>query len=66
MLQIRGEYVVDRKGHPKAVVLNLKEYERLLRLAQDGQDAAYIRKHRHEKLIPMEEVHRNLKKVGLA
>ena len=59
------EYLVDSKGHPKAVVLDLKEYQRMLEMLADLQDAEYIRQHRHEKLIPMEEVHRNFKKSRL-
>ena len=65
MKRIRGEYLVDRNGNPKAVVIDLKEYRRILGLLVDARDRDYIRQHRNEKLIPMLEVHRNLKKARL-
>ena len=53
----QNQYIVDSHGRPKAVLLSLKEYKRLLEIAEDARDAAYIRAHRNEKLIPMEDVH---------
>ena len=59
------EYLVDSKGQPKADMLDLKEYQWMLKALTDLRDVEYIHKQRHEKLIPMEEVHRNLKKSRL-
>lgn len=61
----QSQYLVDSHGRPKAVLLSLKEYKKLLELAEDARDAAYIRAHRNEKLIPMEKVHQNLEKERL-
>ena len=55
------KFLTDAKGRQTAVVLSIKDYQKLLKLAQDVKDAAYIRHHRHEKLIPMAAVHKNLK-----
>ncbi len=65
MQRIRGQYLVDAQGHPKAVVLNVKDYKKMMKMIQDIRDARYIHRHRHEKLIPMQTVHRNLKKEDL-
>ena len=61
----KGQYLVDSNGRPKAVVLSLKDYKKMLRLFEDIRDASHIRRRRHEKLISMEQVHRNLTKEKL-
>ena len=66
MRPIKGrEYLVDGRGQPKAVVLDLKEYQRMLKILTDLKDVEYIRRHQHEKLVPMEAIHRKLKKSRL-
>ena len=62
MAPIKGQYVVDAQGHRKAVLLNLKEYQRLMKVVQDIRDVKFIHRHKNEKLIPMQEVHNRLKK----
>lgn len=65
MSSIKGQYLVDAQGHPKAVVISIHDYRKMLKLMADLRDVRYIRRHRHEKLIPMQEVHRHLKKENL-
>lgn len=36
---IKPKYLVDEKGHKKAVVINLKEYENILELIEDLEDS---------------------------
>jgi len=36
---IKPKYLVDEKGHKKAVVLDLKEYKNILGLLEDLEDA---------------------------
>ena len=36
---IKPKYLVDEKGHKKAVVLSLKEYEDIMELIEDLEDA---------------------------
>ncbi len=62
MAPIKGQYVVDAQGHRKAVLLNLKDYARMLKIIQDIRDVKFIHRHQNEKLIPMHEVHSRLKK----
>jgi len=33
------EYIINKKGNKKAVILNLKEYEKILELLEDFEDA---------------------------
>ena len=61
MAPIKGQYVVNAKGKTTAVLIGLKDYQKMMRLLRDIRDVKFIHKHRHEKLIPMEEIHRNLK-----
>ncbi len=35
----KPKYLIDEKGHKKAVVLNLKEYEHIMELIEDLEDA---------------------------
>ena len=36
---LKPKYLVDEKGHKKAVVLSLKEYENIMELIEDLEDA---------------------------
>ena len=36
---VKPKYLVDEKGHKKAVVLSLKEYETIMELIEDIEDA---------------------------
>jgi len=36
---IKPEYIVNKKGSKKAVILSLKEYENILELIEDLEDA---------------------------
>ncbi len=41
---IKPKYLVDEKGNKKAVVLNFKEYENIMELIEDLEDANDILK----------------------
>ena len=56
------QYVIDRKGKKTAVILPVKQYERLL---EDLHDLAVVAERREEKTISVEEVKRRLKEDGL-
>ena len=56
------QYVVDRNGKKKGVILPLAEYEQLL---EDLHDLAMVAERREEKPIPMQEMKRRLKQHGL-
>ena len=61
MVKLHTQYLIDVKGRRHAVQLPLSEFRRLLDLLEDLEDIAYLKTHRHEKLIPMGKVHAALK-----
>ncbi len=56
------QYVTDSHGRKKAVILSIKQYERM---KQDIHDLAVVAELRHEKVVGIEEMKRRLKKDGL-
>ena len=58
----REQYVVDRKGKKKGVILPLGEYRQLL---EDLHDLAVVAERRNEEPISMKEMKRRLKQHGL-
>lgn len=62
MLPMKGQYLVDAHGSPKAVLINFKEYQKMMKMIEDIRDVRFIHRHQHEKLVPMQDVHRRLKK----
>ena len=56
------EYIVDKKGKKKKVVLEVDAYEKLL---EDLDDLAAMLSRKNEPSIPWEEVKKKLKKDGL-
>ena len=54
--------MVDDKGRKTAVLLSLKQYQKLL---EDLHDLAVIAERKNEKPIPLTEMKRRLKKVGV-
>jgi len=57
-----AEYIVDKKGKKKKVVLEVEAYERLL---EDLDDLAVMVSRKNEPSIPWEDVKKKLKKDGL-
>ena len=43
------QFIVDEKGRPKAVVLGIEEYKRLLERLGDAQDLQLIERRRSER-----------------
>ncbi len=62
MSPIKSQYLVDAHGAPKAVLINFKDYQRMMKIIEDIRDVRFIHRHQHEKLVPMQDVHRHLKK----
>ena len=50
------QYVVDRKGRRRNVILSLREYRELLESAQDVIDADLIEETRQDRRVPWSEV----------
>ena len=57
----QAQYVIDKKGKKTAVLLSLKEYEKLM---EDLHDLAIVAQRKEEKPISFQEVKRRLKKDG--
>jgi hypothetical protein len=55
------QFVTDSEGNKKAVIIPLKEYEKLM---EDMHDLAIIAERRDEKPISFEELKRRLKRIG--
>jgi len=62
MKKIQEQFIVNKKGEKKAVVLPIKEYEELL---EDLRDLAIIAQRRDESTITFDELKKRLKKDGL-
>jgi PHD/YefM family antitoxin component YafN of YafNO toxin-antitoxin module len=58
----RERFVVNARGRKTAVLLSLKQYEKLL---EDLHDLAVVAERRTEKPIAFEEMKRRLKKNGV-
>jgi PHD/YefM family antitoxin component YafN of YafNO toxin-antitoxin module len=56
------QFVVDRDGKRQAVIVPLKEYERLM---EDLHDLAVVAERRDEEPISLEEMKRRLHEDGL-
>jgi PHD/YefM family antitoxin component YafN of YafNO toxin-antitoxin module len=56
------QYVINEKGKKTAVLLSLRDYEKLM---EDLHDLAIVAKRKGEKPITVEELKRRLKKDGL-
>jgi PHD/YefM family antitoxin component YafN of YafNO toxin-antitoxin module len=56
------QYIVNEKGQKTAVVLNIKEYEKLL---EDLHDIAIVAERRDESTIDFEALKNRLKADGL-
>lgn len=61
-MKAHTQYITDEKGKKKAVILDLKEYEKLLRALEDLEDKKAFLSVVHEKSIPYGEVESRLKK----
>ena len=62
MSKIREQFIVDRDGKKTAVVMSLRDYQRLL---EDLHDLSVIAERREEPSVPLEEVKRRLRSDGL-
>ena len=59
--EVRERYVVDREGRRSAVVIPIREYERLL---EDIHDLAVIAERRGEPTVSFEELKSRLRADG--
>ena len=62
MARIREKFIVDGDGKKTAVVMSLRDYQRLL---EDLHDLSVVAERREEPSVPLEEVKRRLRADGL-
>lgn len=62
MVAPRTQFIVDAKGRKKAVLLSLKEYEKLI---EDLHDLAQVAERRDERTVSLKEMKRRLRKDGV-
>ncbi|MDD3582201.1 MAG: hypothetical protein PHW74_14445 [Desulfobacca sp.] len=62
MRNLRRQYVINHEGNKTAVILPLKEYEKLL---EDLHDLAVVAERREENSISLEEMKKRLQEDGL-
>ena len=62
MRRVREQFIVDQDGKKTAVVMPLRDYQRLL---EDLHDLSVVAERRDEPTVPLEEVKRRLRADGL-
>lgn len=61
-MKTQTQYITDVKGKKKAVILDIKEYERLMHALEELEDKKAFVSVVHEKSIPYGEIESRLKK----
>jgi len=61
-MKTQTQYITDGKGKKKAVILDIKEYERLIHALEELEDKKAFVSVIHEKSIPYGEIESRLKK----
>ena len=61
-MKAHTQYITDEKGKKKAVILDLKEYEKLVRALEDLEDKKAFLSVIREKAIPYGEIESRMKK----
>ena len=65
-MNIQAEYLVDKKGHRKSVVLSLHHYEKLLEHLEDLEDAVDLKRAKISKksFVDFDQMTHGLRKQG--
>ncbi len=61
-MKTHAQYITDEQGKKKAVILDLKEYEKLIRALEDLEDKKAFLSVVQEKSVPYGEIESRLKK----
>jgi PHD/YefM family antitoxin component YafN of YafNO toxin-antitoxin module len=62
MAEVQEQYVVDAKGQKVAVLLSLRQYQKLM---EDLHDLAIVAERRAEAPVPLRDVKRRLEEDAL-
>ena len=63
--RFREKILLNERGKPFAVKIDLERYRKLLERADDVADTAWIRTHRRDRFVSLKTVERELKKRGI-
>jgi len=61
-MKANAQYITDEKGKKKAVILDLKEYEKIIHALEDLEDKKAFLSSVREKSVPYGEIESRLKK----
>ncbi len=61
-MKAQTQYITDGKGKKKAVILDIKEYERLMHALEELKDKKAFLSVVHEKAVPYGEIESRLKR----
>jgi hypothetical protein len=64
-LDLNERYIIDEKGKKKSVVLDIKEFKKIMQIVEDLDDLRHITKRRKEKKISLEDFVSDLKSTHL-
>jgi len=62
MIPKKELYLVDNKGNKKAVVLDMKDYKKLLAHLEDLEDVKYVKEHMADETVPYDIVRKRLRR----
>ena len=61
-MKAHAQYIIDEKGKKKAVILDLKEYKKLINALEDLEDKKAFLSTVREKSVPYGDIEARLKK----
>lgn len=64
-LNLHEQFIINDQGKRKGVILNMTQYRKILELLQDIEDLQYIKKHKRDKQISLDEFVSALKEEKL-
>jgi hypothetical protein len=64
-MKIRERIIVNEKGTPVSVILNVRDYGKLLSLLADVVDSQYLARHRKDSKRPFSDFMSELRKKDL-
>ena len=64
-MKAHAQYIIDNKGHKKAVILDIKYYEKLLHALEEIEDKKAFASVAEEKTVLYSDIETRLKKDNL-
>ena len=64
-MKAHAQYIIDNKGHKKAVILDIKYYEKLLHALEEMEDKKAFASVAEEKAVPYSDIESHLREDNL-